>query len=89
MSDTQQREAGAVTPTLFLGPSLSRPHVYVHKNAETAVKAIKAGHTVRTESEEMCVIALMNLGVAYTEAKDRVFRAKFGTVEDIEESWDA
>ena len=74
--------ATAVTPTLFLGDELDLPHVYVYGDAS---EQIRRGATVLTDSEETCLITLLNLGIPYMQAKDKITRAKFGLPnEDIE-----
>ncbi len=73
------REAAAVTPTLFLGDHLSLDHVYVYGDAS---EQIRAGQTVRTDSEETCMITLLNLGVPLNEIKARISRAKVGLLND-------
>lgn len=71
----EQREATAVTESLYLGTCLSIPHVYVYGDAS---QAIKDGAVVRTDSEETCLVTLMNLGKTYQEARYLIDCAKYG-----------
>jgi len=72
----------AVTPTLFYGDRLPKYGPYVWADsADEAVACIREGQRVVSDSPDLLVFTLSQLGLPLGEARASVHRAMFGLPE--------